>query len=238
MKKALALICIISIFCTLAIPAYACWAWGFESVDELINGKESENAPGADIIITGIVIAAEHTELARTPSLEFMSPVTVASVRVTEVIKGDVSVGDIIKTVSTGYDWSLVELNEGDIITESSVDGPFLSLEQDFLLFLWESAYGENNHGNYGFSGANQGAFILSGERVEYGEYMGINSLDSVRSAARRSNDSNPTTGVMLSRKQEKAALKAAFFITNQNTFRIQQGAALSCSAPRPVCVF
>ncbi|MCL2697052.1 MAG: hypothetical protein FWE74_03095 [Oscillospiraceae bacterium] len=196
MKKVLALICIISIFCTLIIPANACWAWGFESLDELINGKKSEDAPGADIIITGIVIDAELTELTWNSYPEIApQSVTLASVRVTEVIKGDVSVGDIIKTVSTGYDWSLVELNEDDIIMESSVDGPFLSLEQDYLLFLWESDRGENN---YGFSGANQGAFILDGENIEHAEHMGISSLDTVRRAVAKGNDSNPTTGVMI----------------------------------------
>jgi hypothetical protein len=183
MKKCLTLICLICLFCTFKIPANACWAWGFENVHELINGKPSENAPGAVLILTGTVIDAELTHISG-------QPVTLTSVKITELIKGNVSTDSIITAISTGHDWSLTDPDEPAV--SSSVDGPFLTLGQDYLLFLWESHHGENN---YGFAGANRGAFIIDGEQVINGEYMEMATLDAVRAAAERG-DVNPVTGV------------------------------------------
>jgi len=192
-KKVLMLILIAGLIFALTIPASACWAWGYDDVNELIHGKvidspESEYAPGAAIIIVGTVIDAE---LRGSHENRDDHAVTIAHIKVTEVLKGDISVDDIISTVSSGHDYSLAINRSG---TSSSTDGPFLSINKDYLLFLWESGY----DGDYfGFAGANQGAFQLDEkENIMYGEHMGIETLDTVRDLVER--ESNPPTGVVL----------------------------------------
>lgn len=206
-RKISALICIMSMIYALTIPANACWAWGFEDVGELIHGKESQDAPGADIIITGTVVDIEAVFLARTSEHQsFSQPVTITSVQVTEVIKGNVSAGDIIKTTSTGHDPIYAVPDEEGNMVASSVDGPFLTMNQDYLLFLWESERDENI---YRFGGANQGAFAVDGAgNITGGGHMGMASLGIVRELVLSQpipaepiiiNEANPRTGVMFS---------------------------------------
>ena len=134
----------------LTTTAGACWGWSYENFTELIWGKpEIEEAIGADIIITGKTIDEGFFVFGNSGQY------TLTYVVVTEVIKGNdaVQVNDVIEVRSTGH--RIPQPNSEGVIASSSIDGPFLDLEQDYLLFLWKS----DEENRYRFRGANQGVF-------------------------------------------------------------------------------
>jgi hypothetical protein len=212
MKKLTAII-ITAIMLTTTVDA--CAAWTFEDVREMIWGVKSGESPsgryipgddvrGADIIIIGVVTDIE--ELSRQIVNDYFTRIdgeTIYSIKITEVIKGDIQINETITVRTEGHK------KPQNGVSMTSVDGPFLDLEQDYLLFLWKSNQAENR---YSFNGASEGEGVFELEKNGYlflHEWQitryGFSSLAELREiiAAGRpepvtGNDDNPPTSVTL----------------------------------------
>jgi len=143
MKKIITLICVAAMICTLVLSATALIVVGYNNVDQLINGHyrpelgeygyTHTHQPGADIIVVGTAVSKVTTQLNTAidgSALDY----TITTIKVTEVMRGDVKVGDLIdvrglRTVETA-DYE-----------DSFFFGPFFEMEKSYLFFLWELRY-------------------------------------------------------------------------------------------------
>jgi len=144
MKKLIALICAISMACSLALSAGSlsvAWSWTYRNVDEVIHGKYGFDTRGNEIShgtdgggnvipVDGMNVIVTGTAISQKANNEndTWNRSTETSVKITRVITGDYQVGDTIK-VQSGMWTAPPELN------------------RDYVFFLrssdWEGADGE-----------------------------------------------------------------------------------------------
>ena len=165
-RKILALICVAAMFCTLALSVATVSAdWReYENINDIVDS--------AALVIVGNAVNEDITYFERDSGSPM--PVTITSVEITEVIHGNARVGDVIDVIVMGH--ADPQPNEDGETSQSSIDGPFMEIGGNYLLFL--VAWGETDYFQY--INPSQGRFVIDSEG-NIAENQFVASLDELR---------------------------------------------------------